>query len=155
MIFFYFVTLFFPYCIVRSASIRNCGIAHSALTNLETLRNCVLRTTITKLWNCVLRTAKTCYTAHLWIPNSVHVENHIAEVNWVTLSVVTVAGTPKRATQLVMNATAGLHVEHQHGFHPPGNGTKKQTKKNWRINRVCAAEAVFCYTAENSHHLEA
>jgi hypothetical protein len=42
--------------IVRSGSIRNCGIAHSALTNLETLRNCVLRTTITKLWNCVLRT---------------------------------------------------------------------------------------------------
>jgi hypothetical protein len=24
-----------------SGSIRNCGIAHSALTNLETLRNCV------------------------------------------------------------------------------------------------------------------
>jgi hypothetical protein len=48
--------LFFPTVIVRSGSIRNCGIAHSALTNLETLRNCVLRTTITKLWNCVLRT---------------------------------------------------------------------------------------------------
>ncbi len=27
----------------RSGSIRNCGIAHSALANLETLRNCVLR----------------------------------------------------------------------------------------------------------------
>ncbi len=40
----------------RSGSIRNCGIAHSAMTNLETLRNCVLRTTVTKLWNCVLRT---------------------------------------------------------------------------------------------------
>jgi hypothetical protein len=68
-----------------------------------------------------------------WIPNSVNVEDHIAEVNWpdwVTLSVVTVAGAPKRATQLAMNATAGLHVEHQHGFHPPGNETKKQTKKN-------------------------
>jgi hypothetical protein len=48
--------LFFPTVIVRSGSIRNCGIAHSALTNLETLRNCVLRTMITKLWNCVLRT---------------------------------------------------------------------------------------------------
>ncbi len=41
-----------------SGSIRNCGIAHSALANLETLRvrNCVLRTSKTKLWNCVLRT---------------------------------------------------------------------------------------------------
>ncbi len=40
----------------RSGSIRNCGIARSAEANLETLRNCVLRTTKTKLWNCVLRT---------------------------------------------------------------------------------------------------
>ncbi len=56
---------FFLTVIVRSRSIPNCGIAHSALTNLETLRNCVLRTMITKLWNCVLRTWKKCCAAHL------------------------------------------------------------------------------------------
>jgi hypothetical protein len=52
--------------IVRSGSIRNCEIAQSALANLENLRNCVLRTTKTKLWNCVLRTWKTYCAAHLW-----------------------------------------------------------------------------------------
>ena len=40
----------------RSGSVRNYGIARSALANLENLRNSVLRTTKTKLWNCVLRT---------------------------------------------------------------------------------------------------
>jgi hypothetical protein len=47
---------FFLTVIVHSGSIRNCGIGHCALTNLETLRNCALRTTIKKLWNCALRT---------------------------------------------------------------------------------------------------
>jgi hypothetical protein len=62
-----FSIYFFLTLIVRSGSIRNCGIAHSALTNLKTLRNCVLRTTIIKLWNCVLRTWKICCAAHLCI----------------------------------------------------------------------------------------
>ncbi len=53
--------------VVRCGSIRNCEIAHSALANLENLRNCVLRTTETKLWNCVLRTWKTYCAAHLWL----------------------------------------------------------------------------------------
>jgi hypothetical protein len=52
----YIMHMIFLSVILRSGSIRNCGIAHSARTNVETLRNCVLRTTITKLWNCVLRT---------------------------------------------------------------------------------------------------
>jgi hypothetical protein len=39
------------------------------------------------------------------MPRLVQVEDHRAEVNCVPLSVVTVPGTPKRATQLEMKAS--------------------------------------------------
>ncbi len=39
------------------------------------------------------------------IPRPVQVEDHRAEVNCVPLSVVTIPGTPKRATQLEMKAS--------------------------------------------------
>ncbi len=49
----------------RSGSIHNCGIAHSARVNLESLCNCALRTTKAKMWTWVLRTSKTYCAAHL------------------------------------------------------------------------------------------
>jgi hypothetical protein len=48
------------------------------------------------------------------MPNRMQVEVHMAEVNWVPLSVVTVARTPKCATQLARNASA--HVLAQEGL---------------------------------------
>ena len=42
------------------------------------------------------------------MPRHVQLLDHKTEVNWVPLSVVTVAGTPKQATQLVMKAS--VHV---------------------------------------------
>jgi hypothetical protein len=39
------------------------------------------------------------------MPRLVKADNHRAEVNWVPLSMVTVSGTPKRATQLAMKAS--------------------------------------------------
>jgi len=39
-----------------------------------------------------------------WMPKKAQVNVHMAAVTWVPLSVVTVAGTPKCATQLAMNA---------------------------------------------------
>ncbi len=39
------------------------------------------------------------------IPRLVQADVHRAEVNWVPLSVVTVSGTPKHATQLEMKAS--------------------------------------------------
>jgi hypothetical protein len=39
------------------------------------------------------------------MPRLVQADDHRAEVNWVPLSVVTVSGTPKRATQLGMKAS--------------------------------------------------
>jgi hypothetical protein len=42
------------------------------------------------------------------MPRPVQVEDHRAEVNYVPLSVVTIPGTPKRATQLEMKAS--IHV---------------------------------------------
>ncbi len=64
-----------------SGSVRNYGIARSALANLENLRNCVLRTTKTKMWNCVLRTSKTCCAAHLWRGERMKRERRTSELS--------------------------------------------------------------------------
>jgi hypothetical protein len=45
-----------------------------------------------------------------FMPSRVQVLVHTADVNCVPLSVVTVAGRPKHATQLAMKAS-GLHIE--------------------------------------------
>ncbi len=76
LLFFIFIKMIFLFCnyifsllwlcVAEVYAIAALRIAHCALTNLETLRNYVLRTTIIKLWNCVLRTWKTCCAAHLW-----------------------------------------------------------------------------------------
>jgi hypothetical protein len=42
---------------------------------------------------------------HVLDSRLVQADDHRAEVNWVPLSMVTVSGTPKRATQLEMKAS--------------------------------------------------
>ncbi len=48
-----------------------------------------------------------------------------------------ICGTGRQASEILKNGQIGGHA------------------KQWVGERKCAAEAIFCSTTENSHHLEA
>jgi hypothetical protein len=48
------------------------------------------------------------------MPRLVQADDHRAEVNWVPLSMVTVSGTPKRATQLEVKASTQVLAASNH-----------------------------------------